>query len=594
MVVAGLIVLLALPLAIGLAVLRHPRWYPLLEVAQTELRIRDVWSRHPPLIGLVGRLGSATAPASHPGPMSFWSLWPVWRLFGASAWGMQVSTAFLNILAMGAVVWMAMRRGGVRLAVAMTAMLGVLSAAFGATLFESWNAYLPALWWVTFVVAIWCVLCDDLALLPVSLFAGSFCMQTHASYLGLVPGLLAVAVLVAVFTAYRRAERGAVARFWRWTGIAAAVGVIAWLPPVIDEVRGSPGNLSALRDAFVDPPEDPIGVREGLDVLLAHLNPWRVLSRGDITSGPAHGSIIAGVILLVVWVAGAALAWRVRERVLTRLNIVIGVSLVLGFISASRISGFVWTYLALWAWGLNMLMCLSIGWALTIAIGRRLDDAHRRRALRIGTHVLTAAAVVVSASFVVDASSIEPADSDSSAILGELARPTVQALARGSSPGGGRDGAYLVTWSDSVAFGSQGFGLVDELERQGFHVGTLDAYRRFVTPHRVFDPSDATAVVHLSIGNDVEAWRAKPGVEELAYVDPRTPSERAEYARLRAGVLDELEQAGRTDLSQLADTNLLALGADARVPVETRERVARMNELQGPAAIFVGPPGAAE
>jgi len=41
-VVAGLVVLLAIPLVIALAALRQPRWYPLMDMAQTELRVRDV------------------------------------------------------------------------------------------------------------------------------------------------------------------------------------------------------------------------------------------------------------------------------------------------------------------------------------------------------------------------------------------------------------------------------------------------------------------------------------------------------------------------------------------------------------------------
>ena len=39
---------------------------------------------------------------------------------------------------------------------------------------------------VLFLLAVWSVLCDDLPMLPVAVFAGSFCMQTHISYLGLV------------------------------------------------------------------------------------------------------------------------------------------------------------------------------------------------------------------------------------------------------------------------------------------------------------------------------------------------------------------------------------------------------------------------
>ena len=584
LVLAGLIFLLALPLLVGLAVLHDPRWYPLGDVAQTELRIRDVWSRHPPLIGLAGRVGSLGDQASHPGPLSFWSLWPTWRLFGASAWGMQVATGFLNMLAMGAVVWMAHRRGGIRLAIAVTAVLGLLAAAFGVALVEAWNPYLPVLWWVTFVAAIWCVVCDDLLLLPVAVFAGSFCMQTHASYLGLVPGLLAFGVVFALVTAYRNRESAAVARFWRWTGVAGAVGVVLWIPPVIDEIKRSPGNLSVLRDTFTDSPDEPIGARDGLELVLVHLNPWRVLARQDITTGSVQGSIVPGLIVLAVWIGAAVVARRVGPRPLTRLNLVIGVALVLGLISASRIFGIVWPYLALWAWGLSVLMWLTIGWTITIVIGRGLDDDRRARALSVGTYGLVAVAVIVSASFVVDAADMEPANADLSATLGELVGPTVDAL--------DEDGTYLVTWFDPVAIGSQGFGLVDELERQGFDVGALEVHQGGITRHRVIDPSEATAVVHLSIGSDIEVWRAKPGVEEVAYVDPRTPEQRDEFEGLRAQVIAELQDQGFDDLVPLVDSNLFVVATDTSVPLEIRERVARMGELKLPAAIFVGPPDA--
>ena len=32
---------------------------------------------------------------------------------------------------------------------------------------QAWNPYMPVLWWLLFVLAVWSVLCDDWALLPV-------------------------------------------------------------------------------------------------------------------------------------------------------------------------------------------------------------------------------------------------------------------------------------------------------------------------------------------------------------------------------------------------------------------------------------------
>ncbi len=79
----GLIALLAFPLLVALVALRRPHWYPMLDMAQTEIRVRDVSGGHPPLIGLAGRIGPfGPDGGSHPGPMSFYALWPVWKLFG--------------------------------------------------------------------------------------------------------------------------------------------------------------------------------------------------------------------------------------------------------------------------------------------------------------------------------------------------------------------------------------------------------------------------------------------------------------------------------------------------------------------------------
>ena len=47
--------------------------------------------------------------------------------------------------------------------------------------------------------------------------------------------------------------------------------------------------------------------------------------------------------------------------------------------------------------------------------------------------------------------------------LGELVEPTAAAL----EP----DGTYVVEWNDAYFFGSQAFGLVNELRRAGYDVG---------------------------------------------------------------------------------------------------------------------------
>jgi hypothetical protein len=594
LVVTGLTVVLAIPLLVALGVLRQPRWYPTLDLAWTELRVQDVSSGDPPLIGLAGRIGTG-AEGSHPGPLSFWAMWPVYQLFGATSWALQAAAVSLHVLAVGAALWIASRRGGVGLIVGVAAVLVILMRAHGAgTLTDPWNPWLPLLWWMVFLLAVWSVVCDDLPLLPVMVFAGSFCMQTHIPYLGLTAGLGAFAFAAVLLRAYhRRQDPRARRHVARWALIAAAVGVVVWLPPVIDQLTGSPGNITVIWNHFTDPPEAPIGLREGVELLLANLNPWRWLPQVAPDRWALEASLRPGSVLLAAWAAAAVVAWRLRHRALLRLHLVLGVALVLAAVSMSRIFGFVWYYLVLWAWGIGILMVLAVGWTVAVLVGRQLSPVTRGRAAAGATVALGGVTVLFAVLFSIDAAYVNPPAAALSTTMAGLAPPTAAALDEGSVPGGGRDGRYLLTWDDPVALGSSAFGLLLELERQGFDVGVDDTYHVWATPHRVTDAAEATAVVHLAVGPDIQTWRAKPEVEQVAYVDPRTRPERAAYERLRAQVVDDLEAAGLPDVVRAIDENLFSASLDPRVPKRPRGLMVRMLGLGLPSAVFVGPPGTA-
>ena len=597
--VAGLLLVVAAPLIVGLGALAGETWVPTLDLAMTELRVRDVASGDPPLIGLPGRIGTLQEQGSHAGPVSFWGLWPLYQLFGASAWALQVAAVALHVLAVGTALWIAHRRGGIGLALGVGLVLAVLVRTYTlGTLAEPWNLFLPLLWWVVLLLAVWSVLCRDLALLPVAAFAGSFCAQTHVSYLGLVGGLGLVAVGAAALTVRARwSDRDTRGAALRWCAIAAAVGGVLWVPPVIDEVAHSPGNLSILRDYFGDPPEAPIGLVDGVELVLVRLDPWalitdeqtapRALADASQTTG---GSIVPGTVLLAAWAVAVVAARRLRHQVLLRLHLVLGVSLVVGAVSASRIFVFVWWYLVLWVWGITALVVLATGWTLAAWAARRLDAPRRRRWAGAGRLVLGGATLVSSALLVPAAVDVEVPAARLSATVDRLAPATAEALAERTPPDGGA--RYLVTWSDALSIGSQGLGLLNELERRGFDVGVTESYRVPATPERVLAEDDAAAVVHLATGPSIEAWRAEPGYEEVASVDPRTAGERAEYERLRARAIVALRRAGRDELVPLVDDNLFAAAIDTRVPRPVRELASRMLDLGVRSAVFVGPPTA--
>src|SRR2546429_234854 len=235
---------------------------------------------------------------------------------------MQVSAVALHLVAMGTALWIAFRRGGIRLMVALAAVLAILTRAYGAeTLTQAWTSYLPLLSFIFFLLALWWVADDALPLLPVAVVAGSFCAQTHVPYLGLTLGRGGLVAVWASWTAYRRRKnKAALRRFFVWSGVAVGLAAILWTPPVIDQIVHTPGNLSVLSDYFRNPPESPVGLRRAIDVFFVHLNPWHLVEHlvtADRTKVES-GSLVPGALFLTAWAASAVAALRIRHPAVLR------------------------------------------------------------------------------------------------------------------------------------------------------------------------------------------------------------------------------------------------------------------------------------
>jgi len=620
-VVGGLTAIVALPLLVALGALHSPRWYPLLDLAMTELRVRDVGTRHTPLVGLVGRLSSNGNQGSHPGPISFWALAPVYRVLGGSAWSLFVGVVVLNVSAVALTLWIAMRRGGAALALAFAAAIAVLLHLYGTqVLTEPWNPYMPVMWWPLTLVAVWSVLCDDLPMLPVAVLAASFCMQTHISYLGLVGGFAALTVVGLMIRAYRlRDDRPARRRLLRWGAIGLGLGFVLWLPPLIDQITGDPGNASIVFDHFMHADEQPIGVSRGGELFFVSLNAWRYLAGQTAIAG----SVVPGLALVAAWLVAAVVTWRLpatgapstdavsgsepngdvgadasgsqaslidARSTLLRLHAAVAVAIVLGLVSATRILGFVWFYLALWAWTITMLALVAIGWTVLLAVSRHRPALASRRSLaRGGIAALASVLVVWTTMFTVDASDAEPTQANYSGMVGEFTAAVTASIDEGSVAGGGADGRYLLTWTDGVNLGSTGFGLLAELERRGYDSGVIASHGPSATPHRVLPSGEATAEVHISLGPDIEVWRDRPEYEEVVYVDLRTDEQVEAYEQARVETIDRLRALGRDELVPMVDDAPFLLYFDDTLPQETRDVVQILADIGQPAAVFVGP-----
>ena len=285
--------------------------------------------------------------------------------------------------------------------------------------------------------------------------------------------------------------------------------------------------------------DDPIGLSRGVELIAVHLNLWRLLA-GDLATS---GSVVPAVLLLAAWAAAVVVAWRLRDQALLRLHAVTGAALVLGVVSASQILGELWYYLALWAWGIASLLVVATVWTFAAAYARRPGAAPPERGgsstpaglpATVGLGALVVVGLAWTAMFTNDAAHAEEPAARQSLMLSQVAPPTIAALDDDVAGTGGRDGRYLVTWTDPVAIGATGFGLLLELERQGFDVGVNESYGTGAVEHRVMGRRRGHGAGRPRRRPGRHRRRpAPPGAVEVATSDIRTEADIEPYEALK-------------------------------------------------------------
>ena len=593
----GIALLLIAPLVVGCIALGAEPFAPIYDMALIEQRVRDVGTAHTPLVGLPGRLGTPQQPASHPGPLAFWLLAPGYHVFGGSAWALYASGALVNAAAIAAFIYVVWRRRKVLELALASAGLGLLMLGYGpGVLAEPWNPYFPVLWFAVFLASGWAVACGDLMMLPVAAATASIAAQTHIPYLAVCGGLGAICAAAALRSTLRAPEQSPERRRGvRSLMITLAILIVAWLPLLIEELRGEPGNITRLVRYFREPSSVPLGIGPGLLAVLSRLDarsltidPW--LAPGGFSHHlyPTQPGLLSGI-TLAFWVLGALVAIRTRVRLLWTLHAMVALAFGVAVLAASRIVGDAMGHVLLWCWALAVLVLVASAASFVTVLATKLAKPTLARLAPIGTWLAVAAVGICAVRLAWEARQVRPSQHAHGKMVRTLALDTIRALHEGRGLATGLSGRYIVSWSDPIHGGALGMSLANELERAGFNVAYEPAFV-LGGAQRTHDRTWASARIHFASGGWIAEGRHAPGAVLISRIDPRTPAEERESRRLLTHIRDVLRRAGREDLARRIPYDLPGVQAVNPKDFFLALTIARVTDIGWPAAVFVMPP----
>jgi len=514
------------------------RWHPASDLAVEVLRIGEVGGRHTPLVGAHSRYGW-----DHPGPLLFWALAPFRWVLGTE--GVLVGVVVLNALAIVGALLIARRRGGPALVVLVAGALLTLTWALGPSLLaDPWNPWVAVLPFFTFVLLAWDLADGELRALPWLVGVGTFLVQTHLGYAPLVVGLgLAAAVLARGAVRHGDATEGAVApaTLRRSLLLTLVVAAVLWIPPVLQQLLGAEGNLTAILDFVRHPTEPAIGWRFAWGILGTELGfPGAWLNGRELDAfGVRTSSTVPALILLIAMAALGIMAWRRGAPSAGRLAALALVATGLGVVSGARVTGAVGSYLVRWWWVIAAVVWLSIGWSIWSVLSRtraRAPVATMVMAVLIGLGALMVGRAMVAH---------VPGERDSVAI-GQLGDQIARTL--------GDDGAYVVDWTDARDWGAIGQGVFVDLERRGLAVHAASRFAPVFGSWRTAPVQTGDGLIVVVGADDLaRGFEVPPGATVIARYEPLTASEQRRVETLQQQIQASMRSAGAPDWT-LADT----------------------------------------
>lgn len=526
-------VLALLPVFVLLVTRAGRDYLPHGDIAIIDLRVRDLVAGDFPLLGAYSRYGW-----NHPGPMFFFVLAPLSALAGGAAWATMVGGALLQAVAIALSARLAWRRGGLLLLLLVLAAITLATHAIGARiLLDAWNPHVAVPFLALFVLQVWSVTLGDRWQLVGAAVVGTFLVQTHVGYIPLVAAGAAYAVVLTVVDQRRHKKMWAP---WRRPAIvAAAVGVVLWIPTVVEELTTDPGNLTRLARYARSSADAGVGFADGAGLLAAEFRippPW--LGGDDLTEAFTNAARPASVWWLVVpvvlLVVSAVAARRGSARESGRLVGLVALLSAVGVAALSNVESPTNDYLFHWRVVLATLIVAAVAWAVA---GGADGSTGRGRA------VMAVAAIALG--FGGGAQAWDVADHSGPINLDEPAsRQLLRQLDADTIP----DEPFL-TRNIGSAYRGIHAALVDELDRRGEPI-RVDSELDYVYGDDHTVPADESGVVWYVAeeGIDVSHYTARRGARVVARTSPLDDTEEQELVELQRSLARQLRDADRPDL----------------------------------------------
>lgn len=500
--------------------------------ALIEMRVRSV-GRAWPSVGAPSYTGTY-----HLGPLEYYVLAPFYRLLGQGPAALGYGAAMVNATAVAACAWLAWRRGRLAMVtltlVALSTVAATVTAGFLADFWNPWVALFPSL---AFLFAVWSVVEDDTAALPVLVLAGSWAAQAHFSYVVIVAPLSFAAVAVMAGRAWHRRRvighepaRPARAR-WILVALSSTLAAICWAPPAIEQIiHGSDGNLSATAARLLDPPQGTTTASNdvvGLAATELGVRSPALTGAEPIDVFTDNVQARSGLELLpplVLVAAAVAVATRRRDGATIRFLAVAGAASTLAIVGISRLEpDRAFPHVLRFVWAADLFVLLAVAWCAVATLrGRRavID----RVALGLG---LTLVAVNL-IRLTVGAGAVElPVNQSASQPALVACIDQLTETIRRSTPT-----STVVRLETEELWPVAGAGIANELERSGATValGPRMAFHAASNPDDTGGAPATTSDVVVVDESGLSTVTNRPGWQVLDICDPLSESERVELS----------------------------------------------------------------